>query len=48
MLRKLRDINSDIANKAGKVTEALKCSQDDVERIKLLKSELDKTYKVIE
>lgn len=35
-------------NNAGKVTGALKLSQDDVERIRLLKTELDDTYKVIE
>ncbi|CAK85366.1 unnamed protein product (macronuclear) [Paramecium tetraurelia] len=48
LLRKLRDINSDILNNAGKVTNALKFSQEDSERIKLLKTELDNTYKVIE
>lgn len=44
----MRDINSDILNNAGKVTNALKFSQEDSERIKLLKTELDNTYKVIE
>ncbi|CAD8061474.1 unnamed protein product [Paramecium sonneborni] len=48
LLRKLRDINSDILNNAGKVTNALKFSQEDVERIKLLKTDLDNTYKIIE
>ncbi|CAD8053515.1 unnamed protein product [Paramecium sonneborni] len=48
LLRKLRDINSDIVNNAGKVTNALKFSQEDSEIIKLLKTDLDNTYKVIE
>lgn len=47
-MKKLRDVNNDIQNNAAKVSNALKYSQDDTQTIQYLKTELERTFKVLE
>ena len=48
LLKKCRELNSDIIQNAAKVNSAIKMTQDDSNTIQFLKSELEKTYKVLE
>lgn len=48
LLAKVKELNSDIVNNAAKVQTALKLTQEDSSTITLLKSELEKAYKVLE
>jgi len=48
LLQKIKDLNSDIMNNATKVQTALKLTQEDAQTISYLKSELEKTFKVLE
>ena len=48
LLSKVKELNSDIVNNAAKVQTALKLTQEDSSTITLLKSELEKAYKVLE
>jgi len=47
-LRRLKDINNDIVGNAGTLQSAIKLSQDDSQTIQYLKTELEKTFKVLE
>ena len=48
LISKCRELNSDIAGSASKVQTALKMTSDDAQTINYLKTELEKTYKILE
>ncbi len=48
LLKKCKELNSDIIANAAKVNGAIKMTQEDSNTIQFLKGELEKTYKVLE
>ena len=48
LIKKCRELNNEIVENASKIQTALKLTQEDTNTINLLKSEIEKTYKMLE
>ena len=48
MIKKCRELNSEIVNNAAKVQTALKLSQEDQSTIASLKKEIEKAWKMVD